>query len=277
MEKTTDEMILDAEMEAAMEAWNAAAIEATPGATPEATAQPATEAVTEAVTDAETEQDQESDASSDRILARIGQLTRTLRDSMQELGLDKQVQAAAVMVPDARDRLKYVATMTEQAAERALNAIELAKPVQEGMQRDAQALDARWEQWYGAPMDRVEVKTLLADTRGFLQQVPVHTAATNAQLLEIMLAQDFQDLTGQVIKKITDVVHLIEQQLLGVLLENIAPERREQFAAQAAALAASASTTNEALLNGPQINPEGRTDVVQDQTQVDDLLASLGF
>ena len=277
MEKTTDEMILDAEMEAAMEAWNAAAIEATPGATPEATAQTATEAVTEAVTDAETEQDQESDASSDRILARIGQLTRTLRDSMQELGLDKQVQAAAVMVPDARDRLKYVATMTEQAAERALNAIELAKPVQEGMQRDAQALDARWEQWYGAPMDRVEVKTLLADTRGFLQQVPVHTAATNAQLLEIMLAQDFQDLTGQVIKKITDVVHLIEQQLLGVLLENIAPERREQFAAQAAALAASASTTNEALLNGPQINPEGRTDVVQDQTQVDDLLASLGF
>ncbi len=216
---------------------------------------------------------QDGDASSDRILARIGQLTRTLRDSMHELGLDKQVQAAAEMVPDARDRLKYVATMTEQAAERALNAIELAKPMQETMSTEAKALDARWEQWYDAPVERAEVKSLLADTRGFLQQVPVHTAATNAQLLEIMLAQDFQDLTGQVIKKITDVVHLIEQQLLGVLLENIAPERREQFAAQAAALAA----TNEHLLNGPQINPEGRTDVVQDQGQVDDLLASLGF
>lgn len=61
------------------------------------------------------------DPSSDRILARIGQLTRTLRDSMRELGLDKQVEAAAQAVPDARDRLKYVATMTEQAAERALN------------------------------------------------------------------------------------------------------------------------------------------------------------
>jgi hypothetical protein len=57
--------------------------------------------------------------------------------------------------------------------------------------------------------------------------------------MEIMLAQDFQDLTGQVIKKITDVVYLIEQQLLGVLVENIALERREQFAANAAALAAS--------------------------------------
>jgi len=224
--------------------------------------------------------EQEADASSgDRILARIGQLTRTLRDSMRELGLDKQVEAAAEMVPDARDRLKYVATMTEQAAERALNAIELAKPLQETMQRDALALDARWEQWYDAPLEKADVKTLLADTRGFLQQVPVHTVATNTQLLEIMLAQDFQDLTGQVIKKITDVVYVIEQQLLSVLLENIAPERREQFAAQAAALAAASSSvgSSDTLLNGPQINPEGRTDVVQDQTQVDDLLASLGF
>ena len=94
-----------------------------------------------------------------------------------------------------------------------------------------------------------------------------------------MLAQDFQDLTGQVIKKITEIVYLIEQQLLGVLVENIAPERREQFAATAAALAAETSSTGspEGLLNGPQINPEGKADVVQDQSQVDDLLASLGF
>nr|WP_284504729.1 protein phosphatase CheZ [Caballeronia sp. INDeC2] len=219
----------------------------------------------------------ESDVSSDRILARIGQLTRTLRDSMRELGLDKQVEAAAQAVPDARDRLKYVATMTEQAAERALNAIELAKPVQEAMQTEAQALDARWAKWYDAPLAQNEAGELLAQTRTFLQSVPERTQATNAQLLEIMLAQDFQDLTGQVIKKITDVVYLIEQQLLGVLLENIAPERREQFAASAAALMSSATGSPESLLNGPQINPEGRSDVVQDQSQVDDLLASLGF
>ena len=220
----------------------------------------------------------EADPSSDRILARIGQLTRTLRDSMRELGLDKQVEAAAQAVPDARDRLKYVATMTEQAAERALNAIELAKPMQEAMQTEAQALDARWAKWYDAPLAQGEAGELLAQTRTFLQSVPERTQATNAQLLEIMLAQDFQDLTGQVIKKITDVVYLIEQQLLGVLLENIAPERREQFAASAAALMSSvASGSPESLLNGPQINPEGRSDVVQDQSQVDDLLASLGF
>jgi chemotaxis protein CheZ len=216
------------------------------------------------------------DGSSDRILARIGQLTRTLRDSMRELGLDKQVEAAAQAVPDARDRLKYVATMTEQAAERALNAIEKAQPLQEAMQREAQSLEARWSEWYGAPLPEGEAGQLLAETRTFLQSVPERTQATHAQLMEIMLAQDFQDLTGQVIKKITDVVYLIEQQLLGVLLENIAPERREQFAASAAMLMSSTGSP-ESLLNGPQVNPEGKSDVVQDQSQVDDLLASLGF
>ncbi len=106
--------------------------------------------------------------------------------------------------------------------------------------------------------------------------MPERTAATNQQLLEIMLAQDFQDLTGQVIKKITDVVYLIEQQLLSVLVENIAPERREQFAASAAVLM-SLTGAPKSLMNSPQINPEGKSDVVQDRSQVDDLLASLDF
>ena len=108
--------------------------------------------------------------------------------------------------------------------------------------------------------------------------MPDATSATNSQLMEIMLAQDFQDLTGQVIKKITDVVYLIEQQLLGVLVENIALERREQFAATRRHWRPSRRPpAARNLLNGPQINPEGKTDVVQDQSQVDDLLASLGF
>ncbi|NIF45357.1 protein phosphatase CheZ [Burkholderia sp. Tr-862] len=221
-----------------------------------------------------------ADFASDRILARIGQVTRALRDSMRELGLDKHVERAAEAVPDARDRLRYVATMTEQAAERVLNAIEIAKPVQERIQNEAEALDARWTHWYAAPIEHAEVRELMDDTRTFLHALPDATSATSAQLLEIMLAQDFQDLTGQVIKKIMDMVYLIEQQLLTVLVENIAPERREQFAATAAALAAeqiSATGSPESLLNGPQIAPEGKSDVVQDQGQVDDLLASLGF
>ncbi len=214
------------------------------------------------------------DLASDRILARIGQLTRTLRDSMRELGIDKHVERAAEAVPDARDRLKYIATMTEQAAERVLSSIEIAKPMQEQLQRDAGELDARWEQWYGAPIEREEGRALMNDTRTFLHGVPEVTSATNQQLLEIMLAQDFQDLTGQVIKKIMEVVYNIEQQLLAVLLENISPERRAELIAVVSGVGLAGG---DSLMNGPQVNADGRGDIVTDQGQVDDLLTSLGF
>jgi chemotaxis protein CheZ len=218
------------------------------------------------------DQDGSSDAPNDRILARIGQLTRIVHDSMRELGLDKNIERAAAALPDTRERLRYIATMTEQAAERVLGAVDIARPAQDQLRDDAAALDARWEQWYAASIGRDEARVLLEDTRALVRRVPETADATNAQLLEIMMAQDFQDLTGQVIRTIMDVIGLIEQQLLSLLVENIKEDQREAFAAHAAGL-----VTQESLLNGPQINPDGRTDVIQDQTQVDDLLASLGF
>ena len=106
-----------------------------------------------------------------------------------------------------------------------------------------------------------------------MKELPSVTQATNTQLMEIMLAQDFQDLTGQVIKKIMEVVYNIEQQLLAVLLENISAERR----AEIQAVVTGTLTSGDTLLNGPQVNPEMHNDVVSDQDQVDDLLSSLGF
>ncbi|MDP2056996.1 MAG: protein phosphatase CheZ, partial [Thiobacillus sp.] len=82
-------------------------------------------------------------------------------------------------------------------------------------------------------------------------------------LLDIMMAQDFQDLTGQVIRKVTDLAHGLEQQLVQLLLDYSPAEVRRE--------------ANSGLLNGPQINPASKSDVVADQGQVDDLLDSLGF
>ncbi|WP_239496130.1 protein phosphatase CheZ [Salinicola peritrichatus] len=203
----------------------------------------------------------------DDLIRRIGHLTRMLRENMRELGLDKEVEKAAQAIPDARDRLSYVASMTEQAAERALNAIDQAQPIQNALESDAKALDKRWGEWFAAPQELDDAKALVTDTRSFLQTVPQQTGATNAQLLEIMMAQDFQDLTGQVIKKMMDVIREIEQQLLQVLIDN-APdgvERREP-----------SGPNSGSLLNGPQVNPNA-ADVVSNQDQVDDLLDSLGF
>lgn len=206
----------------------------------------------------------------DDLIRRIGHLTRMLRDNMRELGLDKEVEKAAQAIPDARDRLSYVASMTEQAAERALNAIDHAQPLQNSLESEAVALDKRWGEWFAAPKELDEAKSLVSDTRAYLQNVPQQTSATNAQLLEIMMAQDFQDLTGQVIKKMMDVIREIEQQLLQVLIDN-APEGADKRDANDAKGAAASS-----LLNGPQVNPQA-ADVLSNQDQVDDLLDSLGF
>ncbi|BBI58905.1 hypothetical protein HSBAA_02110 [Vreelandella sulfidaeris] len=78
-------------------------------------------------------------------------MTRMLRENMRELGLDKEIEKAAVAIPDARDRLHYVATMTEQAADRALNAVDRAQPLQDQLSDRAEALDKRWAEWFEAP------------------------------------------------------------------------------------------------------------------------------
>ncbi|MBW7983387.1 protein phosphatase CheZ [Enterobacillus tribolii] len=198
------------------------------------------------------------------IIARIGQLTRMLRDSLRELGLDQAIAQAAEAIPDARDRLDYVVQMTAQAAERALNCVEAAQPRQTQLEQGAAGLRQRWDEWFANPIELSDARELVKDTRSYLAEVPEHTAFTHSQLLEIMMAQDFQDLTGQVIKRMMDVVQEIERQLLLVLLENI-PEQTKPV-----------DKNKDSLLNGPQLNKHN-VGVVANQAQVDDLLDSLGF
>lgn len=198
------------------------------------------------------------------IISRLGALTRMLRDSLRELGLEQAIADAAEAIPDARGRLNYVVEMTSQAANRVLNCVEQAQPLQEHLCQQAQSLAAGWEQWFAQPESDSEAKSLVIATQDYLQQVPQATTSTNQLLLEIMMAQDFQDLTGQVIKKMMHVIEQIETQLLMVLLDNL-PEGSY-----------ATPTEKNSLLNGPQIDTTA-TGVIADQGQVDDLLDSLGF
>lgn len=200
----------------------------------------------------------------DRVFNRIGQMARQLHDTLRELGYDKLLENTMSALPDAKDRLAYVANLTEQAACRVLNATDIAKPLQDELQANAETLGGRWDKVYANQMSVEEFKALAAETRDFLKtQVPQKASATNDQLMEIMMAQDFQDLTGQVIKKIVSLSQDLEEGLMKVLVEAMPEARR--------------SDAVDSLLNGPVINPEGRTDVVGSQQQVDDLLESLGF
>jgi chemotaxis protein CheZ len=168
--------------------------------------------------------------------------------------------------------------MTEEAAEKTLNAVDRAQPIQEELNQGAVNLGKQWDSWLSSSLDETAVRSLVLDTHEFLASVPRHTDATNKELLEIMMAQDFQDLTGQVIKKLMDLVVDVEHQLLDVIVDSMYPEKeREEVRRRINEQANCSSVAEEnSLLNGPQINPSA-SDAVSSQDQVDDLLDELGF
>ncbi len=204
------------------------------------------------------------DAGSAQLISQVGQLTRRLHDTLRELGYHHAVERAADAVPDARQRLSYVAALTEQAATRTLVAAERARAMQDQVSRDAAQLGAAWEEYFGGNSGPTELWQLAEQTWEFLQALQGRTAATSAQLLEVVLAQEFQDLTGQVIRRVIEAAQDLEQQLLALLIDGAAPQVRVQI-------------QHSGKLAGPVTDADGRSDVVTSQAQVDELLESLGF
>ncbi|MBC3861666.1 protein phosphatase CheZ [Undibacterium jejuense] len=197
------------------------------------------------------------------LLSRVGHMTRLLHDSLRGLGLDKLLERAAEDIPDARDRLDYVARMSEQAAQRVLNATDIAIPLQEELDVGAKKINSSLQAFALQPATPEQYQELTQEMIQYLTLVSNNSAETKAHLMEIMMAQDFQDLTGQVIKKVTVLAQNLEQQLVQLLIDYSPGDKKKEVA--------------DGLLNGPQINPEGKADVVANQSQVDDLLDSLGF
>jgi len=201
--------------------------------------------------------------SHDEVLSRIGHMTRALHESLRGLGLDKLIEKAASDIPDARDRLDYVARLSEQAAKRVLDATDAASPLQDGIDASAAELSRSWQGLLDSGEGSAEWRALAERTIASLGESRSAASATKGHLMDIMMAQDFQDLTGQVIKRITGIAQNLEKQLVQVLVDFAPAEVKREF--------------DNSLLNGPQIKPEGNTEVVADQGQVDDLLDSLGF
>lgn len=187
----------------------------------------------------------------------LGAITRQLHEALKELGYTDKLKGTVDQLPDAQSRLSYIARLTGEAAEKVLSQVEQAKQEQEQlMQRGRDLTDT---------IRRVPgLRHAMPELMEWSQDVTALSEKTDGRLTEIMMAQDFHDLTGQVIARVVQLAGTIEEQLLGLLLQS-APAGQPGQDASCEALA------------GPVVNAEGRTDVVTDQKGVDDLLASLGF
>jgi chemotaxis protein CheZ len=205
--------------------------------------------------------------SEENIHHRIGQLTRTLHDALRELGYDRELMQARDHLPDARDRLAYIARVTGEAAEKVLNAVDRARTVQQELSEQAGSLRNRWQAVTRSVTDE-KARTpageqLIDETCEFFSGIGGQADRTNAILTDIMMAQDFHDLTGQVIHRVVQLAQSLEEQLLRLLIETTPPGQRPRREA--------------CHLEGPVVSAKVRDDVVADQQGVDDLLASLGF
>lgn len=191
------------------------------------------------------------------VYARLGELTRTLHNAMRALGYDRDIEQAAVsMLPEARSRLSYIARLTGEAAEKVLNAVDSARGEQDALAQNARQFEAAIRQDPAAALAGGAVLEFIAGARAQAER-------TNAHLTDIMMAQDFHDLTGQVTRKLVGMVQQLEGDLLKLLLEATLPAQRPQVDA--------------GWLSGPVFEDTERPDVVSDQQQVDDLLDTLGF
>lgn len=197
------------------------------------------------------------------VFRRVGSLTRKLHDALRELGYDKSVEQAVNALPDARARLNYIADLTGKAAEKVLAAVEASQKLNDEMAARAQELDKQWDRLYNHEMSLEEFKSHARENREFIKEIGGGASILGGHLTDIMMAQDFHDLTGQVVNRIGNMAQGLEEQLVQLLLDTTPPDQRKQV--------------EETFLNGPAINAEGRTDVCSNQSQVDDLLESLGF
>ncbi|MEZ5620951.1 MAG: protein phosphatase CheZ [Burkholderiaceae bacterium] len=202
------------------------------------------------------------------VYVQVGTIARLLHDALAQLGVMPSLRRSAEALPDARNRLGYVADKSGSAAERVLEAVELAKTEQGAIAGHARALAA---QLTADPVKAVASGAVL----NFVGEIDAATARIDRHLTDIMLAQDFHDLTGQVVARVVTLAIELETGL-AQLLRQIAPQEAACGSAQDGKHEAD-DATRRAALGGPVIDPTGRTDVVSSQGEVDDLLASLGF
>ena len=190
------------------------------------------------------------------VFQRLGTLTRQLHDTLTQLGVMPRLQATAEGLPDARSRLAYIAEKTGDAAHKVLNSVDQAKAEHRGIAAQTRRI--------GAALTADPVRAVASGAlMNFVESVEASTERIDRHLTDIMLAQDFHDLTGQVVAKVVALAADLEDGLVKLLLQAAPLELAQRVEVGG--------------LQGPVVSPAGRTDVVNSQSEVDDLLASLGF
>ena len=201
----------------------------------------------------------------------VGQLTRTLHDALTVFRNDSRLSAIASEIPDTQDRLQHVIELTEQSAHRTLGAIENSLFLVQELGQVARDVGGRWDSFRKRELEAEEFRGLCRDMDGFLGRINDDGERLQSELTTALMAQDYQDITGQIIRKVITLVKDVEAGLVSMIrLSDQAPENPT-------AADRKKEKTDRERLEGPQIPGKETDGAVSGQDEVDDLLSSLGF
>ncbi|MCF6202563.1 MAG: protein phosphatase CheZ [Methylococcaceae bacterium] len=198
----------------------------------------------------------------------VGRITRQLHDTMGGMGLDANIASITETdIPNAKERLQYVITMTEQAANDTLNVVEKLLPVSQDLNEYSEQLSEKWERFLVREMPFEEFKGMTAEITNYFKESRNALQKVQGGLNDILMAQGFQDITGQIIKKVIGLVQDVESSMVELVRISGAKSN------------GSKKTSEEKVLPGPVVPgvDDKAGDVVENQDDVDDLLSSLGF
>lgn len=210
----------------------------------------------------------------DTVFEQVGELTRELHDALVNFQNDTRlIDMTGHDIPDAKDRLHYVIEMTDKAANKTMDAVDKCLPIADKLNDDLESVKPSWQKLMSRDLALGDFKKLCHQLDGLIESSSVSAATLRSSLTDILMAQDFQDLTGQMIRRVIDLVQEIESKLVGILTVS---------SVEAGVLVANTDSENvgtkkDIEAEGPIMNAEDRDDVVNGQDDVDDLLSSLGF
>jgi chemotaxis protein CheZ len=210
--------------------------------------------------------DELSNAGDNELFQEVGRLTRELHEAINGFILDSSIgDLTETDIPDASERLQYVITMTSNSANRTLSAVEASMPLLENLEKHSEQLTEEWGKFTSRQLSRDEFTALSAQIGTFLHSVTDDSKKLHENMSEVLMAQDFQDLTGQIISKVIDLVHNVEEKLIGLIRISGGkqPAHKKEHGKE--------------ILEGPVVPGVEQGDVVNSQDEVDDLLSSLGF
>ena len=210
-----------------------------------------------------------------QLFQELGKLTREFHEAINGFNADDRISTLAQAdIPDARERLSYVIEKTDDAAHRTLSAIEEVLPITDALEVSAAEIRTEWDRFLKKEMTPQEFRDLSQRIKDFFDSTDDNLKGIKTNLNDILMAQDFQDITGQIIKRVITMVNEVEKSLVELvkLGSGLSPSSKPE---QDEVVKQKSSQPGE--LEGPQIPGMESEDAITSQDDVDELLSSLGF